>query len=297
MAESVERLKAATKRSVFSSMAEQSAVGTVKESRVSLQRVIPMVGNSFKPFFVGRFIYRNGQVILAGGFTMQWMVKIFMTFWFGGIAGFTVVSLFAVGHPLQKATMFPLFGIGMFAAGAGVVWLGKAFAQNDAAWLSSVISGALRAQNLNPPVQPDAVMPGIYSSQRSSPAMTVASIVLAAMGLSCGWLAITGIQSMHPSHQGTVITYFQNPMLRYFAAAFATMMLTLAYRIYRRRLIAWRGGLFFLGLSWAYSMIEMPLAEGMPKNTGFMIFFGVATLIVTVIWGNWWYAQRIHFHE
>jgi hypothetical protein len=45
VAESVERLSAATKRSVFSALEETTAVGKV--SVVRLQRVIPMMGNSF----------------------------------------------------------------------------------------------------------------------------------------------------------------------------------------------------------------------------------------------------------
>src|ERR1700722_19610501 len=80
--ESVERLRAATKRSVFSALAETTAVGKVSEQSVRLQRVIPMVGNSFKPFFLGRFEVSEGRVLLVGRFTMLPIVKVFMTFWF-----------------------------------------------------------------------------------------------------------------------------------------------------------------------------------------------------------------------
>jgi hypothetical protein len=93
LSESVERLKAATRRSVFSVLARQEAVGTVTESRVSLQRVIPMMGNSFKPFYRGRFIEVDGNVILTGRFTMHWLVKVFMTFWFGGAGVWKAVGI------------------------------------------------------------------------------------------------------------------------------------------------------------------------------------------------------------
>jgi hypothetical protein len=66
--ESVARIHAATVRSVFLSFHKQSAVGRVTEHRVSLQRVIPLVGNSFKPFFVGKFEIKNGHVVLIGRF-------------------------------------------------------------------------------------------------------------------------------------------------------------------------------------------------------------------------------------
>jgi hypothetical protein len=154
LAESVERLRAATRRSVFSALSRQEAVGTVTESRVSLQRVIPMVGNSFKPLYRGRFIDRNGKVILAGRFTMHWLVKVFMVFWFGVIACFTLLAtLIMVIHPQgAKVALLPLFGVGMIAAGAGVVLLGKWLARNDTAWLSDVIRSAICARVLDQPM-------------------------------------------------------------------------------------------------------------------------------------------------
>jgi hypothetical protein len=81
--ESVERLSAATKRSVFSALGETTAVGKVSEKVVRLQRVIPMVGNSFKPFFIGHFEVRGEVTVLIEKFTMLPLVKVFMSFWFG----------------------------------------------------------------------------------------------------------------------------------------------------------------------------------------------------------------------
>jgi hypothetical protein len=69
IAGSVERLSAATKRSVFSALGETTAVGKGSEKVVRLQRVIPMVGNSFKPFFIGHFEVRGEVTVLIGKFT------------------------------------------------------------------------------------------------------------------------------------------------------------------------------------------------------------------------------------
>jgi hypothetical protein len=49
-----------------------------------------MVGNSFKPFFFGRFEVRGDEVYLTGRFTMLGLVKAFMTFWFGGVLAFGI---------------------------------------------------------------------------------------------------------------------------------------------------------------------------------------------------------------
>jgi hypothetical protein len=53
LGESVERLRGSTKRSALDALTNQEAVGRVSEHQVVLQRTIPFVGNSFKPFFVG----------------------------------------------------------------------------------------------------------------------------------------------------------------------------------------------------------------------------------------------------
>lgn len=119
LSESVERLRAATRRSAFGVLAEQAATGPVKESRVRLQRVIPIVGNSFKPVFFGRFEVRDGSVYLTGRFTMFFFVKVFMTIWLGGVL--------AIGLPLAAKTIdtsaWPAtFGVfGMFCAGVALI--------------------------------------------------------------------------------------------------------------------------------------------------------------------------------
>jgi hypothetical protein len=135
-AETLERLQAATRRSGFSARAR--LVGTVAESRVSLQRAIPMVGNSLKPFFRGRFIERDGVVLLAGRFTMHPFAKAFMTFWFGGVGCLTLLMVV-----YSRATLGPLVGFGMIIAGIALVTVGKWHARNDEAWLSEAIRGAL----------------------------------------------------------------------------------------------------------------------------------------------------------
>jgi hypothetical protein len=150
LAESVERLKAATRRSVFSGLVrqEEEAVGTVTESSVSLQRKIPMVGgNAFKPFYRGRFIDRNGKVFLVGRFTMRWFAKAFMTFWFGGVVCITLLAPALTGATLTALIGLGMIGAVMIGAGTAFVWLCRWFARNDAAWLSNVIRGALCTQD------------------------------------------------------------------------------------------------------------------------------------------------------
>ena len=143
LAESVARLKAATRRSVFSDMAHQAAVGRVSERRVRLQRSVPLVGNSFKPFFVGRFIERAGHVVLVGQFRMLWLVRVFLAVWFGVLTVGTV-SWTVLREPHQWTAIGAC--LAMYAAGGALVYGGQWLSRKDAAYLSSVIRSALSGE-------------------------------------------------------------------------------------------------------------------------------------------------------
>jgi hypothetical protein len=139
----VGRLREATAKSPLHSLIREAATGTVTEHKVSLQRAIPLVGNSFKPFFVGRFEVEGGQTQLRGAFTMHWLVKVFMTFWFGFCLLWTFLALATVVAKPTEAWFFPLAGFGMLAAGVSIVAVGKWLARNDQKYLSEVITKAL----------------------------------------------------------------------------------------------------------------------------------------------------------
>jgi hypothetical protein len=144
MQESVERLRAVTRRSALAALTGQAAVGKVSERRVSLQRVIPFVGNSFKPFFIGHFEPSSNGTRLVGHFTMHRLIKVFNTLWFGFCVLWTLLAIGAVGvTSTSENWYFPLFGFGMLVAGALSVQTGKWFARNDAVWLTDVITNAL----------------------------------------------------------------------------------------------------------------------------------------------------------
>lgn len=145
--ESVRRLKAATKQTSFSALTMQQAVGRVHEDKVVLERVIPFVHNSFKPVFVGQFEHTRSGIRLQGHFTMDWLAKVFLTFWFGFIVLWVgiAVSLLAASGSLEKWWL-PLAGVLMLGFGFGLVRAGKYFARNDIVWLSNVIKAALSAE-------------------------------------------------------------------------------------------------------------------------------------------------------
>jgi hypothetical protein len=151
--ESVARLAQAVKPSIFHALTKQSAVGTVTEEKVSIQRVIPLVRNSWKPFFIGSFETLQDRAVLAGQFTFSPWVKVFMSVWFGFIAIWIALATAAViSHPAADF-WFPLFGVALFGVGIVMVLVGKWFARNDIAWLSRVISEALGTHGAQPCVR------------------------------------------------------------------------------------------------------------------------------------------------
>lgn len=143
LSESVARLRERTRRSVFVTLFQEAAAGPVTESRVRLQRVIPLVGNSFKPIFVGTFQQSHGRIVLEGRFTMFLFAKILMTMWLTFALLWTCVAALAVLRDGAMTLFFPLYGFGLFATGIAFLRVCWWLSRNDIAFLTSVIQRAL----------------------------------------------------------------------------------------------------------------------------------------------------------
>ena len=290
LTESVARLKAATKRRSLFGVSEQAAVGRVSETRVSLRRVIPMIGNSFKPVFTGRFGQAHGQVVLTGRFGLSWFVKLFMAYWFGFCVLFVALSLPAATHKSVEA-FAPLAGVGMFALGLGMTRLFAWFSRDDPAWLSEVIRTALHA-----PVSAEAAsaLPAPRPSDARPQFILVVTGVFCVFGMMSfvGALQGMGAGSIHAS--GSLIERYPEAV-RAAAVVNGVMLLACAYGIYRRYLFAWWAGFVVLLLGQSYSLVDL-LTRGDLGNARVPgMLFGVGSAIVATFWGRWWYAQRGHF--
>ena len=290
LAESVERLRAATKRSAFSSLGETAAVGKVSEQRVRLQRVIPMVGNSFKPFFIGRFEIRDGVTVLTGRFTLLTIVKVFMTFWLGMalvFAGGMLLGHFSSPNPVPSflaVQPFLLLGFGI-----ALLALGKWLARNDVAWLSNVIERALGDTGKSGAA--DALANADIGTGPTT--LKVVSIVLAASG------TMALLAHFLPGHlaDGSRGPGRALPMPAFgdWNDAIAAGLLILALGIWLRRPWAWWAGFLVIGTSLVAPLGAMHRQVGIGPPIAVQVIFGVFALCVSVIWGLWWYAQRKHF--
>lgn len=159
---SVERLRAATKRSIFSSLLTQAAVGPVEATRVRLQRVIPFFGNSFKPVFYGRFEEIGGRVVLRGEFTMFFLSKIIMSLWLVFPVVWTISATIGSGggtSPQRLATAS--FGFGFLFLGVAFLRFCWWLSRGDMEYLKRVMYQSLQAQpdgtaNRGQPLSPDS---------------------------------------------------------------------------------------------------------------------------------------------
>jgi hypothetical protein len=292
LAESVDRLSAATKRSVFSALGETTAVGKVSEKIVRLQRVIPMVRNSFKPFFIGHFEVRGDVTVLIGKFTMLPLAKVFMSFWFGmcGLfAGAVLLGGFKPEGP--NAVFFMLQPFLMIVGGIALVAAGKWFARNDAAWLSELIVTALGAPGDRASVNRVALKN--VDADTVPMSLKVAAIFLAASGAMALVAGMAGPHlwpSLGQAGAGTAPRQLGN-----WNFVYAILVISLSIGIWSRRPWAWWCGFLLLGVSVCWSLFTMSARAGLGPPMGMKVIFALLSCVVVGIWGRWWYAQRKHF--
>jgi hypothetical protein len=151
----IRRLLERTRRSIFSSLFRQAAVGRVAKDSVRLQRVIPFFGNSFKPIFVGRFSTNESGTVLEGHFTIFLFSKIVMTIWFGFAILWTVgATISALSQFLSHTTdpgvepllaLFPLGGVAFILLCAGFLRFCWYLSRGDIGYLTEVIEDALQS--------------------------------------------------------------------------------------------------------------------------------------------------------
>lgn len=293
--ESVRRLRDATRRWALFSTTEVAA-GAVSSSRVSLQRVIPMVGNSFKPYFIGKFERRADKVVLVGRFTMHPFVKVFMAIWMGFVVVGTLVGAIAAMQS-HRAESMPLAGLGMLLFGVLLVRFGAWLSRNDPAWLSEVIRRALNSPDaVSDLAGPSPVRNHIFSPG-SIPVTTKVAIVLALLAVMVSVSAVTGVQSYRAGPGGAVVTHYDDMTSRYLSGLFSVSLLGLAYGIYRRRMLAWRLVFVIIGGAWVSQLVVFFVGGTQPVPTLVLALFGAVSVLIMIVWGRWWYAQRVHFLE
>jgi hypothetical protein len=93
-----------------------------------------------------------------------------------------------------------------------------------------------------------------------------------------------------------VVADFLEPRALYhWQVAYAMAILVLAAGVWRRRPWAWWGGFLVLGVSIITSLFAFPANAEFAPPPFMRVIFGIFALVVSGVWGRWWYAQRRHF--
>jgi len=137
LAESVERLQE------LSRALSPAIRGTVAETYVSIHRADPPLRQDFRPWFFGRFLIRDGRVVLRGGYSMHDGARIFLGLWVTGCAYALWRSAFAAIEGTASPGLL-LVPLGLLAAGALMAWMGRSATRDDPAWISDVITRTLK---------------------------------------------------------------------------------------------------------------------------------------------------------
>lgn len=263
-------------------------MGKVSEGSVRLQRVIPMLGNSFKPFFLGRFQRSGEKVQLVGRFTMLPITKVFMTIWFAMVALASVGLLFGLTSTVPAPAILAPFA--MIGGGVAMVAFGKWLARNDTAWLSEVIEGALRS--------PEASAAARGATTPADPAAVPATLKLAAMFLAASgvmaafWGLMMPQLSPIPTLNGAVPPF---PSLGRWPLVYPGVAVVLALGVWRRRPWAWWGFFVLLGLSACWPVYAMRVTADFRAPLAMKVTFTAMCGVITLLWGRWWYGQRRYF--
>src|SRR5690242_3377478 len=134
--------------------------------------------------------------------------------------------------------------------------------------------------------------------------MKAAIFVLVLLGGVGVVSAILGFSSYSVTMQGTTITHFHRALSRLVAGTWGACLLLLAFGIYRRSMLAYRGGWVVLIVSCAwvlYAAIPTILAS-QPRPSAWLLVASIVgvtagCILVLAYWGRWWHRQLGYFQS
>lgn len=293
--ESIARLRAVVRPFRIGNLFEECAVGKVTESHVSLQRVIPLVGNSSKPFFKGRFVIEDGRVVLDGRLTMLLFVKIGTGVFIAFSLFFAVLGAVVWAQGAPHGPLMPFVGLGFALLIVIITWVGRWFARNDVQWLSSLIAATLsEVPHRSPILDPRATR---------NWNMTVFQCFLALTALGSAVSAATGIAMIQTGANGIEVTH--HTLLSRLAASLATILLgAMVWGINQKSAIAWRIGLAAFPICGSFAIAQMMSSvlvvwgnQTLGAKLFALAFVGAGGVLVIAYWTFWWKKQRAYFND
>ncbi len=145
LADSVERLSATVKSSPIRSALKETLVGRVKSDKVRISRYRPRRGNSFKPYFHGKFKIVDGATVLSGYFSIHSMVKIIMSIIYIFMILFAVLAfLSSLGEEsVLEGLKSAIGGLIALVIPELFVRFGQWYSRGDLEFISEIIASSL----------------------------------------------------------------------------------------------------------------------------------------------------------
>ncbi|HWY88312.1 MAG TPA: hypothetical protein VNX28_16490 [Gemmataceae bacterium] len=311
--ESIERLKAVVYGSVLQVLFQEAAVGRVSKRRVSIQRMIPLIGNSFKPVFTGKFDTRSGQVVLTGAFAIQRFTRVWiaMGLFMAAMNGLIVLGK---GSPNSGLTFLAIAGIA--GLGVGIVRLCNWLSRHDVAWLSSLISQALSTEGTGDMAREpswmgadrgddsdlrdgaDAGALPCVPTKSSEASMAAFKVLLLICELAVLASAVTGVRAIRTAQGRGLVSIEHDAQSRLEAFLLAGVVAVFLYGLHVRAPLAWKAGWGLLVLLIVGGIANATDSSAMnpliaPRESP--LFFIIGGGAVGVFLGLWWKNQRDYF--
>jgi len=294
--ESIERLRGVVKWSVFQALFQEAAVGRVSKRRVSIRRDIPLVGNPYKPHFIGKFECKSGQVFLTGVFTFGLLPRMFMAIWFGFLG---IFCLMVLGKSPPNAELMLLAVAGIGGAGLGFMHFANWLSRHDIAWLSSLIGHALSRENAT---ELDTSARPCVQTRHSGTSMNVFKVLVFFSALIVLTSAVTGVRGFHKDQVGNMVITEHTALGRGETILVAAVAVAFLYGLHTRALLTWKAGWGLLilsilgGIANATVFLPRDAALNNPPRPPHW-FFLIGGCAVGVYWGLWWKNQRDYFRS
>jgi hypothetical protein len=311
--ESIERLKAVVYGSVLQVLFQEAAVGRVSARRVTIQRMIPLIGNSFKPVFTGKFETTSGQVVLTGAFAMQRFTRVWITLGLF-MAAMNGLIVLGKGNPNSGLTFLAIAGIA--GLGVGVVRLCNWLSRHDVAWLSSLISQALSREGTGDMARElscgradwgddsapregwDAGALPCAPLKSSEASMAVFKVLLLICELAVLASAVTGVRAIRTAQGRGLVIIEHNEPSRLGAFLLAGVVAAFLYGLHVRAPLAWKAGwglLVLLIVGGIANATDSAAVNPLIAPRESPLFFTIGGCAVGIFVGLWWKNQRDYF--
>jgi hypothetical protein len=149
--EAVQRLRLAAAAGSRAHYGQECLAGDVRADKVRLYRLKPYYGNGYAPVFIGRFVRRDGRVVLEGAFQLQRFVRLHAVFLYSvaALAFVDAIALGVLGSLLDGDPMAFLFAPGALAAFAvGAAFVRLSWRGSSIELVSASIARALGSRRI-----------------------------------------------------------------------------------------------------------------------------------------------------